>query len=100
MFEFNQIYRQLESCLTESAQFTELLLTPPTVLDTVSPEPLRPITADILFERVSYAHPGAPRLLSGLDLTIPSGTKIGLVGRSRRWQEHPYPVAVAVDGYR
>ncbi len=31
MFEFNQIYRRLESSLTEAAQFTELLLTPPTV---------------------------------------------------------------------
>ncbi len=26
MFEFNQIYRRLESSLTEAAQFTELLL--------------------------------------------------------------------------
>ena len=28
MFQFNQIYRHLESSLTEAAQFTELLLTP------------------------------------------------------------------------
>ena len=33
MFEFNQIYRRLESSMTEAAQFTELLLTPPAVLD-------------------------------------------------------------------
>ena len=82
MFEFNQIYRRLESCLTEAAQFTELLLTPPTVLDPVSPEPLRPTTADVRFKQVSYAHAGAPLLFSGLDLTVPSGTRIGLVGRS------------------
>jgi ATP-binding cassette subfamily B protein len=82
MFEFNQIYRRLESCLTEAAQFTELLLTPPTVLDPVSPEPLRPTTADVHFEQVSFAHAGAPPLFSGLDLTVPSGTKMGLVGRS------------------
>ena len=42
MFEFNQIYRRLESSMTEAAQFTELLLTPPTVVDPVAPEPLRP----------------------------------------------------------
>jgi ATP-binding cassette subfamily B protein len=82
MFEFNQIYRRLESCLTEAAQFTELLLTPPTVLDPVSPEPLRTTSADIRFTQVSYAHAGAPPLFTGLDLTVPSGTKIGLVGRS------------------
>jgi hypothetical protein len=57
----NQIYRRLESCLTEAAQFTELLLTPPTVLEAVSPELLRPTTADVHFKQVNYAHAGAPR---------------------------------------
>src|SRR3954465_6350335 len=56
MFEFNQIYRRLESSLTEAAQFTELLLTPPTVLDPVSPEPLLPGSADVRFEQVTFAH--------------------------------------------
>jgi ATP-binding cassette, subfamily B, bacterial len=82
MFEFNHIYRNLESSLTEAAQFTELLLTPPTVLDPVTPEPLRPMTADIRFERVTFAHPGTPPLFTGLDLSIPGGTRVGLVGRS------------------
>ncbi|MGQ0716225.1 MAG: ABC transporter ATP-binding protein [Pseudonocardiales bacterium] len=82
MFEFNQIYRRLESSLTEAAQFTELLLTPPTVCDPVSPEPLQPTTADVRFEQVTFAYAGAPPLFTGLDLTVPSGTKIGLVGRS------------------
>ena len=82
MFEFNQIYRRLESSLTEAAQFTELLLTPPTVVDPDSPEPLRPAAADVRFERVHFAHAGAPALFTGLDLVVPSGTKVGLVGRS------------------
>lgn len=82
MFEFNQIYRRLESSLTEAAQFTELLLTPPTVLDPVSPQPLRSTAADVRFDRVTFAHAGARPLFTGLDLTVASGTKIGLVGRS------------------
>ena len=82
MFEFNQIYRRLESSLTEAAQFTELLLEPPTVLDPPSPEPLRHGPADIRFSGVRFAHPGAPVLFDGLDLEVPSGTKVGLVGRS------------------
>jgi ATP-binding cassette subfamily B protein len=52
------------------------------VLDPVSPEPLRPSTADVRFKQVTFAHAGAPPLFTGLDLTVPSGTKIGLVGRS------------------
>jgi ATP-binding cassette subfamily B protein len=82
MFEFNQIYRRLESSLTEAAQFTELLLEPPTVLDPDSPEPLRRTTAEVRFDQVTFAHAGAAPLFDRLDLTVPGGTKIGLVGRS------------------
>lgn len=82
MFEFHQIYRRLESSMTEAAQFTELLMTPPTVLDPPSPEPLRPGAADVRFEQVTFAHAGGRPLFEGLDLTVPAGTKIGLVGRS------------------
>ena len=82
MFEFNQVYRRLESSLTEAAQFTELLLTPPAVACPIAPEPLRPKAGDVRFERVSFAHAGGPPLFSGLDLAVPSGTKLGLAGRS------------------
>ncbi|WP_432118128.1 ABC transporter ATP-binding protein [Streptomyces sp. bgisy032] len=82
MFDFNQIYRRLESSMTEAAQFTELLLTPPTVLDPPEPEPLRPRGADVRFEKVTFAHRGGRPLFDGLDLHVPSGAKVGLVGRS------------------
>ena len=82
MFEFNQIYRRLESSLTEAAQFTELLLTPPAVVDPIAPEPLRPKASDVRFECVTFAHAGGLPLFTGLDLAVPSGTKLGLVGRS------------------
>ncbi|MFJ3305005.1 ABC transporter ATP-binding protein [Streptomyces sp. NPDC086549] len=85
MFEFNQIYRRLESSMTEAAQFTELLLEPPTVLDPASPEPLpskAAEAADVRFERVTFAHGGGDPLFEGLDLAVPCGTKVGLVGRS------------------
>ncbi|MFJ8010390.1 ABC transporter ATP-binding protein [Streptomyces fagopyri] len=82
MFEFNQIYRRLETSMTEAAQFTELLLTSPTVLDPPAPEPLATRAADVRFERVSFAHAGARPLFEGLDLAVADGSKIGLVGRS------------------
>ncbi|MFI6657601.1 ABC transporter ATP-binding protein [Streptomyces sp. NPDC050523] len=82
MFDFNQIYRRLESSMTEAAQFTELLLAGPTVLDPAKPEPLLPGPADVRFERVTFAHGGGDPLFEDLELAVPSGTKIGLVGRS------------------
>ncbi|WP_245848815.1 ABC transporter ATP-binding protein [Lentzea kentuckyensis] len=82
MFEFNQIYRQVESALTEAAQFTELLLDPPIVLDLNHPEPLRVKDSQVRFENVVFTHGGGEPLFDGLDLDIPAGTRIGLVGRS------------------
>ncbi|GGQ56527.1 ABC transporter ATP-binding protein [Streptomyces flaveolus] len=82
MFEFNQIYRRLESSMTEAAQFTELLLDPPTVLDPTAPEPLLPRDTGIRFEAVTFAHAGAKPIFQGLDLDVPAGARIGLVGRS------------------
>ncbi|MFD9741495.1 ABC transporter ATP-binding protein [Umezawaea sp. NPDC059074] len=82
MFEFNQIYRQVESALTEAAQFTELLLDPPTVLDPSQPELLRAKDSRVRFEEVVFGHGGGEPLFDGLDLDIPAGTRIGLVGRS------------------
>jgi len=82
MFEFNQIYRGLESSLTEAAQFTELLLTPPAVTDPAAPEPLRHGTGGIRFDHVTFTYPGGKPLFAGLDLAVPAGTRLGLVGRS------------------
>ncbi|NNH73336.1 ABC transporter ATP-binding protein [Nocardia uniformis] len=82
MFQFNQIYRRLESAITEAAQFTELLLHRPTVLDPTEPEPLRPKDSSVHFNGVSFTHPGAQPLFTGLELYVPAGTKVGLVGRS------------------
>ena len=82
MFEFNQIYRRLESSMTEAGQFTELLLAQPTVLDPVAPQPLLSEAADVRFEQVTFAHTGGKPLFEGLDLEVGSGAKIGLVGRS------------------
>jgi ATP-binding cassette, subfamily B, bacterial len=82
MFQFNQTYRRMETCLTEAAQFTVLILDEPTVLDPEVPEPLRPADASVRFDKVTFAHAGQPSLFRDLDLLVPSGARIGFVGRS------------------
>lgn len=82
VFRFNLIYRQVESALTEAAQFTALLSTPAGVTDPEHPLPLRQCGTDIRFERVHFTPPGGPPLFRGFDLTVPAGNTIGLVGRS------------------
>jgi ATP-binding cassette subfamily B protein len=82
MWEFNRIYRNLESSLTDAAQFTELLLDPPAIVDADPVEPFQPRDASVRFRSVRFAHPSRPALFDGLDLTIAAGEKVGLVGRS------------------
>src|SRR5579884_2403431 len=82
MFEFGRIYRTLESSMTEAAQFTALLRTPATVLDPVHPQPLSFRPAEIRFERVTFGYSSGEPLFDELDLVVPAGTRVGLVGRS------------------
>src|SRR5262249_29873512 len=80
MFEFNQSSRRLEGSVAEAAQFPGLLLTGPPVVAPIPPEPLRPKASDVRFEHVTFAHAGGLPLFAGLDLAVPSGTKLGVVG--------------------
>jgi ATP-binding cassette subfamily B protein len=82
LFEFNQTYRHLESCTTEAAQFTELLLAPPTVTDAPAPLVLAPKDTSIRFDRVSFSYAADTPLFRALDLVVGSGERVGLVGRS------------------
>jgi ATP-binding cassette subfamily B protein len=52
------------------------------VTDPDEPEPLRPGPSGVRFEGVGFTHAGGRPLFTGLDLDVPSGTRIGLVGRS------------------
>jgi len=82
MWEFNRIYRNLETALTDAAQFTELLLEPPAIVDANPVEPFAPRDSSVRFRAVRFAYPSRPALFDGFDLTIGPGEKVGLVGRS------------------
>ncbi len=60
LFEFNQIYRQIESSLTEAAQFTALLEARPTVTDPASPQAPSRRSAAVALDRVDFGYPGQP----------------------------------------
>jgi ATP-binding cassette subfamily B protein len=82
MWEFNRIYRTLETSLTDAAQFTELLLEPPRIVDADPVEAFEPRDTSVRFQAVRFAYPSRPALFDGFDLTVAPGEKVGLVGRS------------------
>lgn len=83
MWEFNRIYRNLEGALTEAAQFTELLLDPPAVVDADETRPFAPAHYGIEMKKVCFRYaPSQPLLFEDFSLEIPHGAKVGLVGYS------------------
>ena len=82
MWEFNRIYRNLETSLTDAAQFTELLLEPPAIVDPDPVVPYAPRDSSVRFRSMRFAYPARTPLFDGFDLTIAPGEKVGLVGRS------------------
>lgn len=83
MWEFNGIYRRLETAISDAAQYTELLLTEPTILDDSSPRKLRDPKGAISFEDVHFAYEkNSNSLFANFSFDIKAGEKVGLVGRS------------------
>ena len=83
MWEFNRIYRNLEGAMTDAAQFAELLLDPPSVVDAGDVEAFRPVDFAVEMRQVSFRYSPAQRLLfDEFSLRIDPGTRVGLVGRS------------------
>src|SRR5688500_13689862 len=83
MWEFNRIYRNLETALTDAAQFTALLLDPPAVLDAGTTQPFTPRDFGVELRNVTFRYsPSQPLLFDRFSLSIEPGSKVGLVGRS------------------
>lgn len=84
MWEFNMIYRTIETNLAEAAQFTELLLNKPMISDIKNPEPLSIKRGLIKFNDVVFRYQDnrGDHLFKDFNLYIKDGEKVGLVGRS------------------
>jgi ATP-binding cassette subfamily B protein len=83
VWEFNRIYRNLEGSLTDAAQFAELLLDPPTVVDAPETQPFVPADHSIEFRNINFRYaPVQALLFENFSLRVEPGRKVGLVGRS------------------
>ncbi|HEX5797700.1 MAG TPA: ABC transporter ATP-binding protein [Candidatus Saccharimonadales bacterium] len=84
LWEFNGIYRRLETAFSDAAQFTELLINKPKILDAKNPKSLYVTKGSVEFKNVVFDHnaDADDALFSNLNLSIKPGEKIGLVGHS------------------
>ncbi|MEK7604521.1 MAG: ABC transporter ATP-binding protein [Patescibacteria group bacterium] len=82
-WEINHIYRQLESSVTEAAEFAELMLEKPTITDSVDAAPLVVQDAQIHFNAITFRYGEAREpFFKNFSFSIKSGERVGLVGPS------------------
>lgn len=72
----------LQQALASARRLFEVLDAPNDVADRPGARPLPPLAREIRFETVSFAYPGGPDVLSGVDLVLPKGSVTAVVGPS------------------
>jgi ATP-binding cassette subfamily B protein len=85
MWEFNRIYRSLEGALTDAAQFAELLLDPPSVVDADATDVFSPADFGVELRDVSFRYsPSATAVRSSVADNRPAQGRAGRPVRRRQ----------------
>jgi ATP-binding cassette subfamily B protein len=84
MWEFSSVYKNIESAITEAAQFTELTLDKPAVQDIQYPILLKATAGEIEMRNMTfrYSDNEGEHLFKDFNLKIEPGEKVALVGHS------------------
>jgi len=83
LFEFSQTYRRIESAISESAQYTALVLTPSTLREAERPRSFAVKKGEIAFQDINFTYGrGTERLFENFNLRIAPGEKVAFVGHS------------------
>jgi ATP-binding cassette subfamily B protein len=73
-------FAELPRSAAASARVLQLLEQAPEIVDPEDPRELPPGGGAIRFQGVEFAYPGGPSVLAGVDLSVPSGTALAVVG--------------------
>ena len=84
LWNFNEIYRNIEVSISEAAQFTALLVEPPRLQDKPAAKKMNVHLGAIDFNNVSFRYhdSSGQDLLENFSLSIKPGEKVALVGHS------------------
>jgi ATP-binding cassette subfamily B protein len=73
-------FAELPRSAAASARVLQLLEQAPEIVDPENPRELPPGGGAIRFQGVEFAYPRGPSVLAGVDLSVPSGTALAVVG--------------------
>jgi len=79
---FGALYAEVQQGVSAAERVFAVLDDAPGIADRPGAEALPRLRAEIRFEGVGFRYPDGSRALAGVDLTVPAGTKVALVGPS------------------
>lgn len=83
IFSLGELLNGYDEALLQAAPMTDILMKPNVVLDAPNATTLTVTKPSIQFDAVAYRYNDANGdVLKGIDLTIPAGQKVGLIGHS------------------
>jgi len=80
--QLSQLYNTFLSAVAALDKITDLLDEEPQVVDSAEADALDAVRGDVEFEDVRFAYGRGPEVLHGIDLAVPAGTTVALVGHT------------------
>jgi len=80
--QIGMFYNAFQAAVAALEKLSGLLAEEPTVSDPVEPVPLTAARGDVRFEGVEFGYGAGPSVLPGLDLHLPAGHTVALVGET------------------
>jgi len=80
--QLSQLYNTFLSATAALDRIVGVLDEEPDVVDAPGADELPPIRGDVRFERVGFGYGDLPAVLHGVDLAVPAGTTVALVGHT------------------
>jgi ATP-binding cassette subfamily B protein len=80
--QLSQLYNTFLSATAALDKIMDVLDEEPEIVDRPGARPLQLIRGDVRFEQVHFAYGRGPEVLHGIDLDVPAGTTVALVGHT------------------